>query len=589
MQTSALRVLAAHLAALALLPIGPTYAQGALFLGPEGGIGAVAVVVAGVPQPVPSLVGVRLEPLDFCGRTPLETFLPNRPRHHTDIPGAARLSLPGGQGNVYRFSRADGSGGGFFLVPSSGQPVLLLEQPQAGGQHPFLATVGYSSDGLALLAASTPGAGGDLFEIDLTNGTVSPRTQALAPQVFSGEGLLLGAGFGAASTPQGVLRFARVPGAQASLVPFEGAPLHQASPLVLSADGSVAAAIAGSAPTATRVFTFGAQGVALAAHPQELNIGGAGFAQQTWFGPYFALSDDGSHVAFTEETPLSREIFLARSNLGQPGAELSSDANYLDTLDEIGLVRFVPGGDRLLYAVGTKAAPEIGQPGLGFERVDFYTAELPAGSNIPVFQNLSLSSGDAVAPFTTPSLLDPDTGVYLLPGGQELIFQDTKTDRLLRVAASGTAAINLASEIKSLDGAEWTGSRLALSLRVEPQQGLRRQQLASAAATGPLLIHADLPDGTEFKRLTAAPNGRLALEVAFHFDQWLASIDLSTNNAQLALPFPVPLAPVMAFDPAGNLRTSLGNTFWPGLHFQWQPSGALAFETYANGPSFVLP
>lgn len=564
-------------------------AQGALFMGPEGGVGAVASISAGLPVPVPSLSGVRLDSIDFCGRTPLETFLPGRPRQHTDVPGAARLSLPAGQGSLYRFTRGDGSGGGFFWIASGGQPVLLIERPLVGAEHPFLASIGYANDGQALLLASTPAAGGDLFEIDLNTGAIEERTQSLPPQTFSGDGLVLGNGFGAASTPAGLLRFARSPGAQASAVTFEGAPSHFAAPLVLSADGLVGAAIAGSAATSTRVFTFNAQGDALASHPLELNIGGAGFAQQTWFGPYLALSEDGSHVAFTIETAVSREVFLARSALGQLGAELSSDANYLDTLDEIGLVRFVPGGDRLLYAVGAKAVPEIGQPGLGFERVDFYTAELPTGSTSPVFQNLSMSSGDAVAPFTVPSLLDPDTGVYLLPDGQALIFEDTKTERLLRVGVGGSQAFTLLDGLKSLDGAEWTGSRLALSLRVEPSQGPRRQHLASVSNSGPLQVHADLPDGTEFKRLTAAPNGRLALEVAFGLDQWLASLDLSTGSAQLALPFPVPLGPVMAFDSNSNLRTSLANTFWPGLHFQWQPSGALAFEAYANSPSFVLP
>lgn len=568
----------------------PAGAQGALFLGSEGGVGAVTQASAGGAVPVPGLAGIRLLPVDFSGRTPLETFLPGRPRRSEEVPQAARLALPGGQGSLYRFERGDGSGGGFLLVPPSGPPRALIEAPApAPGQHPFLERVAVDPSGQSLLVASVLGAGGDLFELQLASGLAQPRTASLPPQSWSGDGLLLADGFGAASGAAGIFRFARQPGAQASAVPFEGQPPFFAAPLVLSGDRKTAAALAGSAPNAARLYTFQAAGGAAPAHAGELPIGGAGFSGETWFGPYLALSEDGSHAAFTIETPLSRELFLTRTAQAPAPIQLTGDETYLDTLDEIGLLRFVPGSDRLLYAVGTKAPPDPGQPGLAFERVDFYTAELLAPNAPPSIQNLSVSSGDAQAPFTVPSTLSPDSGVYLLPDGQTLVLHDAKSERLLRVAPGFSAAEVLAAEIKSLDAVAWDGVRLLLSLRTEPQSGPRRQLLSALVPGQPLQTLASLPDGTQYLTLTPGAPGQLALQVDFFGQRWLARLDAQLGSASLAFPTPVPLGPTLAFDPAGNLRASLSNSFWPGLHFLWQTSGSLALELYAASPSFVLP
>lgn len=568
----------------------PAPAQGALFLGPEGGLGAVAQSVAGTAQPVPGLAGIRLLPIDAAGRTPLESFLPGRPQRFTDVPQAARLSLPADQGSLYRFERGDGSGGGFLLVPKAGPPRLLIEAPApAPGQHPFLEQVAVDPSGTGLLVASVLGAGGDLHELDLPSGQVTLRTAAQPPLAFSGQGLLLAAGFGAASTPGGILRFPRPGPGQASAIAFDGNPAFFAAPLMLSGDRQTAAALAGSAPGAARLYTFRASGAAAPAHPGELPIGGAGFVGETWFGPYLALSEDGSHAAFTIETALSRELFLTSTAVTDPAVQLTGDDTYLDTLDEIGLLRFVPGGDRLLYAVGTKAPPEPGQPGLAFERVDFYTAELLSPGAPPAIHNLSVSSGDAAAPFTLPSTLAPDNGVYLLPDGQTLLLHDTKSERLLRVTPSSSAAETLAPEIKSLDAAAWDGTRLLLSLRTEPASGNRRQLLGALAPGQPLQTLASLPDGTQYLTLTPGAPGQLALKIDFLGQHWLARLDAATSSASLAFPSPIPLGPTLAFDPSGNLRASLANTFWPGLHFLWLPTGPLALDLYTASPSFVLP
>jgi hypothetical protein len=242
--------------------------ESAVFLGIPGSVGDVRAfdaATAGAAHPVAGLDGIRLLPLDFAGHSAGDELSPRFPRQRLDIPGAARLALQNGHGSLYRFARQSAAGDayGFFVVDASGTRILHQRPVPAGAPDPFVPTVAVSGDGAAILIATLPAAGGDLYEISVATGSTTLRTPSQGPLDFGPHGLALGAQSGFAAHTAGVLRFVRGQSGGASDVTFPSpAPTWFSRELVLSQNGSYAATIAGLDPTQASVFALGDVGVA---------------------------------------------------------------------------------------------------------------------------------------------------------------------------------------------------------------------------------------------------------------------------------------------------------------------------------------
>lgn len=536
------------------------------------------------------LQGITLLPFGVNARTQLTRFLPSSARLVEDVPGAARALLPRAQGCLYRFSRPDSSGTlrfGFFVVGPDGRPRIVAEESGTGSaadQDPWQPNVALSGDGKRMLAATRPQAGGDLLEIDLVQGGARSLTAGAGPLAFAPESLVLNPHLGAAATARGWWRF--VPGdpAGAQPVPFPAAtPAWFARELVLAADGPHALGVAGDGPGAARVWTFGTSGAARATEGAPTTISRAGYLPDFVHGPFLALSDDGSRVAWRTEGALTREAFV--SEVVAPAAPLhvTSDALYLDTLDEIGQFRFIPFSARLLVSVGKSAAVT------GIEDLDVYAVDLGAGGTA-VLANLSGTSGDLLAPFQQPSSLKPEEFV-LDPTGRYVVVLDRSSGgtgalRSLELA-SGTLSALLPGA-RGIDDLTWLGSDLVASLRIEAQADRRQLWLFPQGSAAQAWMLQDAPDVMRLVRLTTEADQLAWLELLPSLEgfawRWARGEAAPTRLTARTLAFASPLD----FAQEGTLCLGAGKLGQPGPVVSWPALGG-ALRLAVGGGAIVLP
>lgn len=584
------------LAVLALLAAAQPQAQApprvTVFHGPAGGLGSLRTYEVTGGQALGRVLwgnGIRLLPIDHVGRTQLEELLPDRPRLRQDVPGASRLELQGGHGTLYRFERVGpvGHDFGFFRIPPNGRPELLLERPGTGaGQlvDPFLPRVGVSPEGDGMLVATTPAAGGDLLEIDFGLGSVVDRTVGLPPRSYSESGLWLGSTWGFGVSASGVDRFIRRPGklAQAVSIPG-GTPAWFSGEAVMSPGRSRAMTSAGDDVSSQHAYVFGALGPAVRATEVPVHISPAGFEPDWHHGPYMAVSDDGRLCAWRTEGIVSREAHLTRVQATpQPAAQVSADAYFLDTLDEVGQMGFYRG-DELHLAVGSIDLVEK-----TIEDYDSFAIGLDAQDQ-PVFTNRSLSSGDPTAPFTAKGILSPEV-MHRMPDGSLLIY-DEKQDRLMALRDGDAAAVMLLASVKEIQLVEAVGGELLLGMR--RSFGSKPGELHRVPidlSSSPTQIPGAGGVDVEFER--ASTNG--VDSVAFHeivadTQDFVARMDLGTGMygrwSTAASSFVGPLA----WGPDGRTLISEGPLQGPDQIVVWPTQGAASFLITPSAPGFPLP
>lgn len=541
----------------------------------------------GVLSVDPRLEGVELLDVEFVGRTRLERFLPTRPRREALAGGASRLVLPGGQGSLYRYRRTEPSGAtyGLFLVRSDAAPRVLLERSATGPSvdlDPFLPKLAVDAAGTHLLVATTAAAGGELLEVDIQSGLVENRTPAGAPHPFRTDGLLLAPAFGLAISESGPLRFDRAAPGPAAPVPTPGGHSHFGPPAVLSDNGTVAAYLAGSSETSMRVFTVTASGPAEAAAMPEQRLEGGGFLPEAKSGPWLTLSSDGQQVAyrtleFKADGQPTREVWIAPTTVGSPADQLTSDAAFIDTIDEVGILRFVVGG--LLFGAG-----EAGDAG-EVDKLDLYLADAQSGA----LANLTLSSGDPLAPFLAQASISADDGLFLSPSDGRILVHDgnhPSGGRLLMVDPSNATTVELAQGVKSVDETIWTGASFALSTRSETQP--RRRELLRVDASPAATTLVSLPENAQLLGLASSEAGELGTVVELGASRWIARVDPLTASASLLTPTPLPWLDRLEWSGAA-LRATLAQTLLPGAHLGWATIGPIELAPTLGYSSVLLP
>ncbi|MCC6406822.1 MAG: hypothetical protein IT453_06635 [Planctomycetes bacterium] len=564
--------------------------ESAVFRSAPGGSGDVIAFDVSAPataHSVPGLAGVMLLPLDFCGHSAADELAPRFPRQRLDLPNASRLVLQNGHGSLYRFLRAGAAQDtyGFFVVDANGVRVLHELAVPSGAGDPFLPSLAVAFDGATLLVATTLAAGGDLLELQVATGAATVRTAALAPFDFGPHGLALGPQCGFAVHASGILRFSRALGGDATAVTFPApAPSWFSRELVLSLQGDHAATTAGAAPTQAFVYALGTTGAAVQVSTVPTSLSGAGFLPAA-DGPHLAISDDGSTVAWRTEG-LKREAFMARAQPigGELPEHLSSDARFLDTLDEIGLYGFRPASNRLVVGIGA------GDPAFPntLDKVDFFTVDLPVGAS-PAFTNLSLSSGDPTVPFTTAPTLKP-TSARWLAAADAFVVHDGNSDQVLVVRAGQTGAQVLLNDAKSLDWMESLPNALLLSVR--DSQGNKPQQLWRVDSTiaGPASLVATFQPGNELDRVAVRADGWLAFIETGGPSEFVWRYGSVSGQLQLLTSRPLPYGPSIGFAPAGELVFSIGVPGAQALYGAWPLAGApKRLPIGPLQPGFVLP
>jgi len=554
----------------------------------------------------PALQDIELLPIDFVGRTAWDQLRAGRPRLIEDLSSVDRVVLPGGRGVLYGYRRVGAltSVFGFFSVGPSGNAAVLLMHDGTGAMgavNPFCPKLAVEDGGRHLLIATRPEAGGDLFEVDVVTGTVAERTTSVTPRNFQTNGLALLPGWGLASTPGGLLRFARTPGAQVRRVPFGGGVAGHASfpsglvdgrrthkpdwvgpDIVTSGDGSTAAFCAGLGPTQAFVYTVGQLGLATRATHEPQNLSGAGFLPESSIGPTLALSSDGSMVAWRIQNPLSAETFVGRVATAAPASiQLTADANYIDTLNDSGVIVFY-SPDELVMLVGETDSQDSSQ----IDRADMYRVSV-ANLSAPVFENLSMTSGDGVVPFLLPGTLDTDAGLVQVPDGSgALVLSDGPggVGTISHIDLGTTVVTPLVDLVKSWPLVVAIGNDLLLNLERDfAPNNFELYRLLPGEM--PQLMSAGASDG--YSRWSVQPDSFGGIATDAFGNERVGRVKLSTGLTEVMLPMPT-LGPAVHFTSSGSLAWSMDGA-GQSSYFLWHPDGSTIPLLSSSGLGFLLP
>lgn len=579
-----------HLLLALLLSADVQATQLTLFEGIAPGPGNVVVVEATDTHPA-ALQGITLLPLECIGRTQLSELLPEQTRLRTDIPGASRLLLAGEQGSLYKFLRPNPDASvafGLFLVGPEGRARVVLELAGTGAlgtNDPIPNRIAVTADGRALLVATSPEAGGDLLEIDLVAGRVENRTLALEPLEVELNGLVLLEDWGVALSRQGVLRFERTSGAQASQLPLATPRRWLGADVVRSADGSTVAFLAGESSDHALVFAAQREGDARQVSRQPMCIPGAGFLPEDPTGPALALSTDGSHVAW-RAGGTSRECFVrAIGAAGRPSALHVTGAELFDyTLNDTGVIAFVDP-DSLVLVVGRSAKD-------GIVLGDFFRLDLEG--DVAVASNLSLTSGLRLPPFDYGSLQTSD-GIYRMPGPEPAFLLKEEGysvygSRLLWIGLSG-APIELLNGVESLDSLEVVGNHVVAAVTRRPSiddPRTRPIDLVQIPPGGRDAVVVRLPDGCHLSRTAGRrSHGDFAAVLEFPTGERLGRLAVPGRSGLALTASLLTYGPTTGIAPDGAILA----TVQVGLEratIAWSEHGAEVLRA-TRSESFLLP
>lgn len=535
---------------------------------------------------VSGLQGVRLLPCEAAGHCEALRFLPDRPREFPVAGGASRLALPLGQGQLYRFERAeaDASVFGWFRVPADGTAAVVLEATGWGPDQrldPWVSRIAVAPDGLGLLAATVPAAGGDLWSVDLAAGTSASLTEAEAPLDVQPDGLALAAGWGVVLEGDRLWRFPRVAGAQLEAVAL-GEPVgwvHGRSSF--SPSGQRVAVLAGPGADSARVWTFSLTGAAQGAEMPWMAFDGNAVENERLLGPFLAVDDAGTAVACRPRLPkpdggFSREVLRASLGTSAPIASPTADGVMIDTLDEVGFLRFTPAG--LVFLVGEGDPAEPGS----LDKAELYLSA--NADSAPL--NLSQTSGDLTAPFGAPGSLTNEDGMALDTSGDSLLAYAKAPQALLAIDLAGNGLDVLATGVKSVERTYAVGGDTYFVLRSDVPAD--RVRIWRRPATGAAELLADLPEGSDIPQLFGTPGAAIGGRLQLGLSQWLFRYQPGGASEFLtAIPFTY--GPELTWESGGQLRFSVAPSPTEVLRVGWSGVGAFELGPQLPPVGFLLP
>lgn len=540
----------------------------------------------GTATPVSGLQAVRLLPCEAAGHCEALRFLPDRPREFAVAGGASRLALPAGQGQLYRFERVGPTASvfGWFRVPSDGPAVVVLEATGWGPDQrfdPWLPRIAVAPDGAGLLAATVPAAGGNLWSADLAAGTSASLTVAEAPLAVQPDGLALASGWGVVLEGDRLWRFPRTAGAQLEAValPETIGWVHGRSSF--SSSGQRVAVLAGPGADRARVWTFGLTGAADGAEMPWMEFDANVAEIERSLGPFLAVDDAGTAVACRPRLPkpdggFSREVLRASLGAPAPTASPTADAVMIDTLDEVGFLRFTPAG--LVFLVGEGDPAEPGS----LDKAELYLSTSAGGAPL----NLSQTSGDLTAPFGAPGSLTNEDGLALDASGANLLAFAKGPQTLLAIDATGAGVDVLATGIKSIERTyEVDGDTYFVTRTDVPAD---RVHIWRRPATGTPELLADLPEGSDIPQLFGAPGEGIGGRLTRGLNQWLFRYQPG-GPSEFLIPIPFTYGPELTWEPGGQLRFSVAPSPTEALGVGWSGAGAFELGPLLPATGFLLP
>jgi len=376
--------------------------------------GAGSLEVSSVQFLVPKLVGHRAVDRLRLDRPGLEGLTTESPL----------IRLPTGRGSLYYVRRPGATG--YLHVRSNGLVRMLIERPDVDGLPALHDSIGVSYRGDAALVATTPAAGGDVFVLDLVGLAEESilLTGDLPP--LNVDPISLRASRKAAwFVADGVLYRTGTPNSGKMTAHVSGAPGQVWPELVQSFEGDRVVAFYEESDIERRVVVVDADGLEAIATSTAANFTHPDYDDVR--GPYVALSDDGTVVAFThDESPWhgkwSNEIYVRNLNLQMPTFHVTQEPDFPVYLDNVGILGFTHG--RVLTFFGGDEFVSGIPSDVGVGAADWFAADFNKPQ--PVISNMSRTSNEQFPPFNTSPRLS-FTEAVMDPRGQRILMSGQPT------------------------------------------------------------------------------------------------------------------------------------------------------------------
>ena len=402
-QSSAAGVSALLALAFLLLPVGPTatvMAQEVVFAteSPLGGYDLVAVDDTALDTRL-IYASVQFLQADLEGYALRDRLRRDLPRQGGTDGEAMHVRLPD-LGSLYLYSLSAPSETHLALNGADGIFRQLLSVPNIAGVPTIDVKLTTDPNGLRALVSTTEAAGGNVLLVDLT-GVLPPQdlTTQLPPMAIEGTSLRLHQDH-AWFVSGNVLyrsRLAAGVATNALAVPLPIPASHIVHPeTLLSGDGSVLTVVTED-PTGLRsIFAITPNGnTQLLTPPGTYDLP----ELESPIGPLLAVNHTGTRLAYRARLLGDRELFVRHIAPTPVVEQVSRDAVFTDTLDNVGILGFVDNS-RLVFAMGEGIASG---PNAHLEGADVYYVETAGATNAPPV-NVTVTNG-----FPTPPYLDYGT------------------------------------------------------------------------------------------------------------------------------------------------------------------------------------
>jgi hypothetical protein len=400
------------------------------------GVGAGALTLTRVDlttgvESAPLLAGIRLLPIDIAGRSPVYDLAAATGQLVDVGGGAVALQLPGPRAiRVFQYQRQNPTRFGFFAVRGDAQVDVLLEIPgigPSGSVSPFDRHLGVSRDGATIaIAAADPSGGIDgVGELWLARCDGQPLANGSSVVELTGPGIQEAAGPSLAFHQQDLYavvdeRLVRAPADGSG--PFQLVPLPQSGGvapamvedgIVRSADGSTLALLAGGLDeTSFDIYLIDATGTARNLTNAPAPYQEPGFFPDEIDGPYLALSEDASSIAYQIDFPLGNELFVRSTAPGATPFQITSDVDFDPSIDQLSGILTGGSFTRFVAAAGNQGA-------------DLYRVELPT-VGLPKLENLTKTSGVALPWFPNAATMNVKSQ-HPLRGSRLMVDDQTAT------------------------------------------------------------------------------------------------------------------------------------------------------------------
>lgn len=520
-------------------------------------------VVGATSSTVPVLAGCEFLALRASGQAPVHAADPTRPQAVVLGPGVPALRLPDRDGTLVLHYRRAQTTFGFVALGAGGKAKVLLERTGLGPSKivdPFDPIVGVSPDSdviavsapefkdiggytdawlLALIGTSLAGG---VDSVELT-GPGDDEVDATSLTFFRNELWCVLEDELATAPADGSAMLVPV-----TLPPSGGTTnIEVSEEFLVSADGSTLVLLAGVDEALADLYVADASGIRNVTNaPSELTP--PGWIPEETAGPYLAVSDDGSVVAFLRELAGEDEVFLQPTAPGSTPVQVTGDAVFDTSIDSpAGLL-----GDGLLRFRFFADS--------GNQNADLYQAELLPG-NLLGTKNLTQTSGVATPIYPNAATLDVETSVSMT-GGRSIVDDRTASFAgydLWHVDEAGNGALfaaGLGAPPVWTSGLPW---RFVGRLEYPTFDAI----VEVDAGAAPKLLLAP-PPGVRFDDVRAGRGGRVVHFVADVGGlDFVGSIHRDTGALTLAPGAPYSGAAGIAFSDKGRLLFSAaagGNT-----------------------------